>query len=79
MSTSRKARLLVPAGIFLVSSAVAWGQAASFRGNAAHSGVYASPTAPMLERIQWKFKTGGKVISSPAVVNCPGSSEMGRQ
>ncbi len=69
MSTSRRVRLFVPAGIFLVSSAVAWGQAASFRGDAAHSGVYASPSVPTLERMQWKFKTGGKVVSSPAVVN----------
>ena len=69
MSTSRTTRLLLPAGIFLVSSAVAWGQPASFRGDATHSGVYASPSVPTLERMQWKFKTGGKVVSSPAVVD----------
>jgi eukaryotic-like serine/threonine-protein kinase len=39
-----------------------------FRGDAAHSGVYASTTAPTLESVQWKFNTNGKVISSPAVV-----------
>jgi hypothetical protein len=33
-----------------------------FRGDAAHSGVYASTTAPTLESVQWKFNTNGKVI-----------------
>jgi outer membrane protein assembly factor BamB len=39
-----------------------------FRGDAAHSGVYASTTAPDLNSLKWKFKTNGKVISSAAVV-----------
>ena len=38
-----------------------------FRGDAAHSGVYLSPKVPALDRIKWKFKTGAKVLSSPAV------------
>jgi glucose dehydrogenase len=39
----------------------------AFRGDPAHSGTYASDTAPSLDRVAWKFKTGAKVVSSPAV------------
>ena len=38
-----------------------------FRGDSAHTGVYPSAKVPSLDRIAWKFKTGAKVISSPAV------------
>jgi hypothetical protein len=42
-----------------------------FRGDAAHSGVYASAAAPALDKLQWKFKTNGKVISSAVrTANC---------
>jgi len=40
-----------------------------FRGDAAHSGVYSSPAAPTLAIVKWKFKTGSKIVSSPAVVD----------
>jgi outer membrane protein assembly factor BamB len=40
---------------------------ASFRGDAQHSGIYADAGAPQLHGIKWKFKTGGAVISTPAV------------
>jgi len=42
------------------------GQAAMFRGGPSHAGVYASPT-PTLATVAWKFRTEGRVISSPAV------------
>jgi len=41
-------------------------QAAMFRGGPSHTGVYASP-APALATVAWKFRTEGRVISSPAV------------
>jgi outer membrane protein assembly factor BamB len=41
--------------------------APAFRADPAHSGVYASETVPSLDRVAWKFKTGAKVVSSPAV------------
>lgn len=41
-------------------------QAAMFRGTPDHLGNYAGP-APTLQAVVWKFKTGGRVISSPAV------------
>jgi outer membrane protein assembly factor BamB len=43
--------------------------AAMFRGNMQHTGVYNAPGVPKFNDIQWKFHTGGRVISSPAVVN----------
>jgi len=39
-----------------------------FRGNPAHTGVYLSP-APHLTDTKWTFKTGGKVMSTPAVAD----------
>lgn len=36
-----------------------------FRGNPAHSGVYSTPTS--ISSPKWKFKTGAKVFSSPAI------------
>jgi len=38
-----------------------------FRGDSSHSGIYATDKAPALDRVAWKFKTGAKVVSSPAV------------
>ncbi len=39
-----------------------------FRGNAAHGGVYASSEVTRFEKVKWQFHTGGRVMSSPAVV-----------
>jgi outer membrane protein assembly factor BamB len=41
-------------------------QATMFRGGPAHDGVYAS-AAPTLGSVVWKFRTQGRVLSSPAV------------
>lgn len=51
--------------ILPVSGALA--EAMQFRGDPAHSGVYSSPKAPALDHVRWKFHTGAKVLSSPAV------------
>jgi outer membrane protein assembly factor BamB len=40
---------------------------ASFRGDAQHSGIYMQPGVPLLHGVKWKFKTGGAVISTPAI------------
>ena len=40
-----------------------------FRGNLEHTGVYSSAGVSKLNGVKWKFHTGGRVISSPAVVN----------
>lgn len=42
--------------------------AAMFRGNLQHTGVYTAAGVPKFNAIKWKFHTGGRVISSPAVV-----------
>jgi outer membrane protein assembly factor BamB len=43
--------------------------AAMFRGDLQHTGVYDAAGVPKLNGVKWKFHTGGRVISSPAVVN----------
>jgi outer membrane protein assembly factor BamB len=43
--------------------------AAMFRGNLAHTGVYNATGVPKFSQVKWKFHTDGQVISSPAVVN----------
>ncbi len=50
-----------------LSASGASAQTAMFRGNAAHTGVYDSK-GPAGFELKWRFKTHGKVRSSPAVV-----------
>ena len=42
-------------------------ETASFRGDAAHTGVYDAAGAEAFHRIKWQFHTGGGVLSSPAI------------
>ena len=56
----------------VISAALALASAPSpdsamFRGSPEHTGVYTSTAAPTLSDVQWKFKTTGKVISTPVV------------
>jgi eukaryotic-like serine/threonine-protein kinase len=54
--------------ILFAGGGVALGQdSPMFRGDLAHSGVYAAAGVPKLHGVKWKFQTGGEVISSPAV------------
>jgi outer membrane protein assembly factor BamB len=39
-----------------------------FRGDPQHSGIYSAAGVPTFNSVKWKFHTGGRVISSPAVV-----------
>jgi outer membrane protein assembly factor BamB len=39
-----------------------------FRGNLAHTGVYATEGPQQLKGVKWAFKTAGPVVSSPTVV-----------
>ncbi len=41
--------------------------ASMFRGDPAHSGIYDSPIPDKLPKVLWKFRTGGKILGSPAV------------
>ena len=38
-----------------------------FRGDAAHTGVYASTVTPSLSSVKWAARVGGRVLSTPAV------------
>ena len=51
----------------LAATSPAAAQATMFRGSPEHLGTY-SGAAPTLQTVVWKLKTGGRVISSPAVV-----------
>src|SRR5712671_6699947 len=42
---------------------------ATFRGDLQHTGVYDAPGVPELHGVKWKFNTGGRVYSSPAVAD----------
>jgi eukaryotic-like serine/threonine-protein kinase len=54
----------------LLLSLAAFAQdAATFRGNLAHTGVYNATGVPKFSQVKWKFHTDGQVISSPAVAN----------
>ena len=61
------ARLLAALVCFCSLTPEPRADALAFRGDPAHSGTYASDKAPALDRVAWKFKTGAKVVSSPAV------------
>jgi outer membrane protein assembly factor BamB len=58
----------IRAFIFLASLSMRPDQAdpAMFRGGPAHLGVYAAARTPQLSRVIWRFRTGGKIVSSPA-------------
>jgi outer membrane protein assembly factor BamB len=64
---SRRFASLLAAAMVLAAPA-ANAQTAMFRGGPDHLGVYRS-AAPTLETLVWKFRTGGRVISSPAVTS----------
>ncbi len=53
---------------FVAAGSVNAQDAAMFRGGPTHLGQYTAAAAPTLARVAWKFKTGARVVSSPAVV-----------
>jgi outer membrane protein assembly factor BamB len=65
MTATRSWRLLVAALPAMPATLMA--QSSMFRGTPDHRGVYDSP-APTLGTLGWKFKTAGRVLSSPAVI-----------
>jgi outer membrane protein assembly factor BamB len=60
-------RIVVAALTIVTWSTPAVAQTGMFRNGPEHPGVYEGP-APTLQTLAWKFKTGGRVISSPLVV-----------
>jgi eukaryotic-like serine/threonine-protein kinase len=61
------ARLVAALVFFSPLAPQAHADAPAFRGDPAHSGIYATEKVPSLDRLAWKFKTGGRVVSSPAI------------
>jgi outer membrane protein assembly factor BamB len=61
--------ILGGAAISMAALSVYGQDASMFRGNLAHTGVYAGAGVPKLNGVKWKFKTGGRVISSPVIAN----------
>ena len=64
-------RKLLPVFLFALLSipSVALGKDPTFRGNAAHTGVYEDPGVPRFHKVKWQFQTKGQVLSSPAVTS----------
>ena len=62
-----KATRAVPClAALLLAAPAACGQS-MFRGDAAHSGVYASSAPRELPRVKWSFPTGARIVSSPVL------------
>jgi eukaryotic-like serine/threonine-protein kinase len=55
--------------LFLLAIAPGAVSQATFHGNIARTGVYDSPGPKQFNGVKWAFKTGGPVISSPAIAN----------
>jgi outer membrane protein assembly factor BamB len=65
---------MFPSRVFLVASIAAGLVPAAFsqnmfRGNLAHTGVYESEGPRQLKGVKWAFKTGGWILSSPAIAD----------
>ena len=54
---------------FLICLPAVSQDAAMFRGNLQHTGIYDATGVPRFNQIKWTFHTSGRVISSPAVSN----------
>jgi len=66
MTLNRPCRFLCAATMTLMALGLEASTPAMFRGDAAHTGVYAS-APPTLAGTAWTFRTGAKVLSSPVV------------
>ncbi len=66
MTLNRPGRFLRGAAMALMALGLEASAPAMFRGDAAHTGVYAS-APPTLASTAWTFRTGAKVLSSPVV------------
>ena len=58
---------IISAALAMASAKAPAPDSSMFRGSPEHTGIYASAQAPSLSAVQWKFKTTGKVISTPVV------------
>jgi len=61
-------RLLMISLLFVCSPALAQ-RAPTFRGDAAHTGIFPASGAAEFHKIKWQFHTGGQILSSPVVAD----------
>jgi eukaryotic-like serine/threonine-protein kinase len=59
-------RLAIQIGLATVASALYAADPVMFRGGPTHTGVYDS-ASPSLGTLKWKFKTNGRIFSTPAI------------
>ena len=60
-------RHLLAASLLLLCPIIYAQDSATFRGDAAHTGVYSAPGTTALHKVKWQFHTKAQVLSSPAV------------
>lgn len=60
---------LCAVAVLLSAVSLAAQSSAQFRADASHSGVYAGDAPKEVTHLLWQFKTGGRVLSSPAVAD----------
>src|SRR3984885_14463691 len=60
---------LLPLSLLFLCLAAVGQDAAMFRSNLQHTGVYEAAGIPKFSKVKWKFHTAGQIISSPAVAN----------
>src|SRR5260370_27794523 len=60
-------RRVLGLGLLIISAGV-FGQT-TFHGNVARTGVYESAGPTQLKGVKWAFKTGGAIVSSPAIAD----------
>ena len=60
-------KLSILAGLLAAFMATSVNAQSMFRGNPAHTGVYAGPAPREFHGVKWKFATGNRVISSPVI------------
>jgi outer membrane protein assembly factor BamB len=65
----KNAQIFAGALLFVSCIAGACQAQSMFRGDPAHSGVYAGPGPRQFHRVKWKFPTGNRIVSSPVINN----------
>ena len=55
--------------LFALGSPVLATDSAQFRADAHHGGIYPAHGVPVLHGVKWKFRAGGPIVSSPAVLD----------
>jgi outer membrane protein assembly factor BamB len=65
----RRVLAMAATATLLAPTLASAGDTTTFRGNAAHSGIYRAPPITATPAVSWRFHTDGYVISSPALAD----------